>query len=168
MKRTVHRDLDPARCLSYRKCKTSTLDVALSLEKLIKDNYSGIIEFLPYEYHNSYILFDEYSLALMIKSIIKELTLKRTVSIFFENKENTFSISFKANEDTPPSEYAITHLTAEAMHFGLELRVDGLTLSIVIPTDRYASYPIYARTRYRFLHVLLEVFRQDEYFCPKD
>lgn len=168
MKHGILEDLDPMRCTSYRKCKTSTLDVALSLEKLIRDNYSGIIEFLPYEYKNSYILFDEYSLALMIKSIIKELTLRRTVSIFFENKDNAFSISFKANEDTPPSEYAVTHLMSEAKHFGLELLVDGLTLSIIIPTDRYTSYPIYARTRYRFLYFLLDVFSRDEYFRSTD
>lgn len=138
--------------------KLSVTDIALSIEAFIRNNYDGRISFLPCEYENRFILFGDFELASILKSVIKELTLARTCCIFFEHKDGDFIIAFRAHESTPPSEHAIVQIAAEAQRVGLSVAFEGNTLRLIVPTHKFATLPIYNRNKLRFYGVLHAAF----------
>ncbi len=140
--------------------KTSVRDVASSLREFISRNYNGIVDFSPFGLDNRFILVEDYELAIMIRSVIKEFTLKHICTISFLIENDDFIISFKAHEDSPPSENAITHLRGQAQRYGLSSTSDGLSFGIVIPTHKFSSCPIYNKDRLKFYDALFSVFSE--------
>ena len=146
--------------LQFFAVKLSTLDIIQSIKNFITDYYHGSVRFEDCTTENRFILFGEYELARMIKSVIKELTLSKTCAISFNAEGEDFIISFIASNDSPPSEYSVNHLIAEAASFDLEIRSDGLRLDLVIPTHRFATCPIYNRNKLRFYDALISVYSE--------
>lgn len=140
--------------------KTSVRDVALSLREFIIRNYDGIVEFSPFVLDNRFILIEDHNLAIMIRSVIKEFTLRHICNISFSVENDDFVISFKANENSPPSKSAISHLQGQAQRYGLSSTADELSFGIVIPTHRFSSCPIYNKNRLKFYNALFAVFSE--------
>ncbi len=140
--------------------KTSVRDVAFSLREFILRNYNGIVAFSPLDLDNRFILVEDHELSIMIMSVIKEFTLKHICNISFSVENDDFVIIFKAHEDSPPSESAITHLRGQAQRYGLSSVSGELSFGIVIPTHRFSSCPIYNKDRLKFYDALFSVFSE--------
>lgn len=151
---------DDVELIDFFVKKLSTTDIALSIEAFIRRNYDGRINFPPCEYSHSFILFGDFELATVLKTVIKELTLARTCDVFFEYTDGDFIIAFRMHESATLSQESVTRITAEADHVGLSARFEDRTLRLAVPTHKFSTIPIYNRNKLRFYSVLYSVFSE--------
>ncbi len=142
--------------------KMTVGDVAASLRKFIERHYRGNVLFSKQNCNESdRILFDDYDFAIMIKSVIKELTLEHTCMISFSSTNGSFIIRFDAHKETRISPAVIRRLCAEGERLGINVSANEACVLLSVPTRSLAATAVYEGDELKFYRVLYAVFAED-------
>lgn len=150
-------------CGTFLIEELSTYDVMYSTERFLSERFKGCVVFPEVADLGApkNVLIDKYALAYVFKSIIKELTPRRVCSITFSVSDDGLMIRFHSREKEPLTGIPLSRITGAADFYGVEVRIDGVNIIIVLPTSPLRRIKVYEKHIYRFLIALEAVFDED-------